>query len=301
MKRSSFWPVKQNWLTRSLALMLAVLIIVVLFLVVDREVGNPLGCWYTEKKIEAHYRAYHPGVPYVISPAKFTYADDRMRYVCHIYLQGSRDTGFLAYFQDGAVLSTEAAETLSGNNTYNRFRLRLNEEALTPELRAQSRQGPYGINSLWADFYPGERQMVFDAEHPVFEVDAEYDRDHLPLPTVLCAEFRPDMDGGTQDEDIAARLRWLQNLAEENGQKFDYYSVHWYNGINDVTAQDIPSRIITPPGKDAEEDPLLRYLEELPAAEKISYYPPNTLQQQKGRLLYSQQSIFLPCADHNDG
>ena len=132
MKRSRFWPIQQNWFTRLLALGLAVLIIVVLFLVVDRQVGNPLGCWYTEKKIEAHYRAYHPGVPYVVAPAKFTYADGQMRYVCHIYLKGSQDTGFLAYFQDGAGLSTEAAETLSGNNTYNRFRLRLNEEALTP-------------------------------------------------------------------------------------------------------------------------------------------------------------------------
>ena len=299
MNWSSLWPIRKNWLTRLLAFVLAMLIIAVLFVVVDRQVGNPLGCWYTEKKIQAHYNAYHPGRRYVVGPAKFIYADGEMRYVCHVYRRDSSDTGFLAYFTKGAVLSTEAAETLSGNNTYNRFKLRLNEEALTPQLRDQARKSAYGVDNLWADFYPGERQMVFSLEDPVFKVDTEYDRDHLPLPTVLMAAcMGAGQDPAEREAGLAVRLRWLKELAEGNGQTFDYYSVQWYDGTTFWTAIDVPADIITPQTADAEEDGLLLYLKELPSSHKVNYYPTNSLGQQKSRLLYSQQSVFLPCVEH---
>lgn len=301
MKASSFWPVKKNWATRLAALLLAVLVVVLLFWMVDRQVGNPIGCWYTEKKIAAHYNTYHPGERYVVAPAQFTFVDGKMRYVCHIYKQGSADTGFLAYFQAGAVLSTEAAETLSGNNTYNRFRLRLNEDARTQELQAQARKGTYPVDSLYADFFPGKREMVFDTEDPVFRVDAEYDREHLPLPTVLCAEFSPTQDGGPGDEKIAARLRYLKELAEDSGQRFDYYSLQWFDGSAYWTVLDVPSALIQPPSADGGEDALLQYLAKLPAPEKVGYFPQNSLSQQKSRLLYALESAFVPCTDHEVG
>ena len=99
-------------------------------------------------------------------------------------------------------------------------------------------------------------------------------------------------------KDVYKRQRWLKELAEGNGQTFDYYSVQWYDGVTFWTAIDVPADTITPQAADAEEDELLLYLKELPSSHKVNYYPSNSLGQQKSRLLYSQQSVFLPCVEH---
>lgn len=57
--------------TRALALLLALILLGGLVWWTWRKTGNPLIAWYTEQKITAHYRAYHPGEGYVVGPARY--------------------------------------------------------------------------------------------------------------------------------------------------------------------------------------------------------------------------------------
>lgn len=109
------------------------------------KTGNPLIAWYTEQKITAHYRAYHPGEGYVVGPARYQWvvrADKSagMDYVCTVRKEASEDVEFPAYFSDGAVFSQIDGAVRSGCNTYERFKNLLNSElesgATAARLRA---------------------------------------------------------------------------------------------------------------------------------------------------------------------
>ena len=119
--------------TRALALLLALILLGGLVWWTWRKTGNPLIAWYTEQKITAHYRAYHPGEGYVVGPARYQWvvrADKSagMDYVCTVRKEASEDVEFPAYFSDGAVFSQIDGAVRSGCNTYERFKNLLNSE-----------------------------------------------------------------------------------------------------------------------------------------------------------------------------
>ena len=89
--------------TRALALLLALILLGGLVWWTWRKTGNPLIAWYTEQKITAHYRAYHPGEGYVVGPARYQWvvrADKSagMDYVCTVRKEASEDVEFPSYF-----------------------------------------------------------------------------------------------------------------------------------------------------------------------------------------------------------
>ena len=324
--------IPQNKWTRLGALALALAIVTGLFWSVDRYVGNPVGAWYTEKKLQAHYDAYHPDEGYVVGPAEYQQisSEDRPVYVCRVYRKGSVDTGFSAYFKDGAAITTERAETLSGSNTYNRFHWRLREEVLTKELqKALIQEGLVSSDyDITVDFFSDGNERVFDLSAPVFQVDMEYDPAHLPLPTVLgvsCA--REQLDEATVYPLAAGILRDLKRLTEEYGRPVDCYTVLLSGGNSrflyalDVPAEEIPEpegEIVREEGDKTQDgpatDPLEEYLRrhaafcdwnENDAQTGMPVgYPAELMDQlvavQKSRLLYpgGGRTNFQPCVDH---
>lgn len=271
---------KKTWWTRLLAVVLALAIIVYLLVVVDRQVGNPLSAWYNEKKILAHYNEYHAGEGYVVGPAVYQWVYSPNLglsgnyYVCRVYKAGSVDTGFCAVFQNGAVLTTYAAETQSGNNTYNRFRNQLQEQLDRQALAEMMERLGYDYIDAFAQFYANGNNEVFSLENPVFRVDAHYDPDNLPLPTVLCAFFGSGISDGEQIEQmLAERLCALKRGALAQGAPFDYYSaeIHGTGGqlacAYDVPAEEIPGSV-----EGAAGEAFVDYLENLPQTQRESQY-----------------------------
>lgn len=234
-------------LTRTLACLLALAVVAALAWWVDSQVGNPVSAWYTEQKITAHYRTYHPGENYIVGPAKYQFVIAgngvaEYRYVCSIYKRGSVDTGFTAYFENGAVLETQAVTTATGVNTYNRFRNRLNEQlAEVGILKALELQQ---VDMLFADFYGGASNAdVFSAQAPVFVCDAAYDFAHLPLPTVACLTTQVE-PGEVSDETLARILFELRKTSLACGMPFDYYTVQLYSATGEksfLMAMDAPA------------------------------------------------------------
>lgn len=179
--------------TRALALLLALILLGGLVWWTWRKTGNPLIAWYTEQKITAHYRAYHPGEGYVVGPARYQWvvrADKSagMDYVCTVRKEASEDVEFPAYFSDGAVFSQIDGAVRSGCNTYERFKNLLNSElesgATAARLRALT-----GEAEVHAGFYTTQESPLFDPDAPVFRTDEEYDRAGLPLPIELSVSF----------------------------------------------------------------------------------------------------------------
>ena len=189
--------------TRALALLLALILLGGLVWWTWRKTGNPLIAWYTEQKITAHYRAYHPGEGYVVGPARYQWvvrADKSagMDYVCTVRKEASEDVEFPAYFSDGAVFSQIDGAVRSGCNTYERFKNFLNSELESP---------------------------LFDPDAPVFRTDEEYDRAGLPLPIELSVSFSAVGAPAPADAELADYLLKTKAVCEETGQPFAYYSV----------------------------------------------------------------------------
>lgn len=244
--------IPRTWWTRALAFVLALLLLAGLGWWVNLRVGNPVSAWYTEKKIAAHYNAYHSGEGYLVGPAKYQWvqrADGTvgMDYVCSVYKKGSVDTGFTAYFDDGAVFSSENVTTYSGSNTYNRFRNRLNEELAASGVAGHLRKDRVLLD-IFAGFHTEREGALFDPDAPVFKLDAEFDRESLPLATVVCTDFSVDETTEiSRDEILAEYLMELKAACEKEGQPFDYYSVQLTAGTALLRlALDVPSEQVTP-------------------------------------------------------
>lgn len=296
-------------LTRALAAGLALVIIAALTLAVDKQVGNPLAAWYNEQKIIAHYNAYHPGEGYVVGPAQYQWVYsppmglDGRYYVCRVYKTGSVDTGFCAIFRQDAVLTTQAVETDSGSNTYNRFRNELQKSLDREALGAALRPLALGFTDASLQFYADGNTRVFSGEDPVFRPDMPYDPDDLPLPTVLFGSFCPEGEDFYRVDTrmLAARLCALKNAAEQQGLHPDYYSAEVYGAEGtgqcayDVPAGDIPA------GAEGEEgEVFVAYLESLPESRRssaglyLSGSPNISVAAQKSELL-SNGPGYQPC------
>lgn len=215
--------------TRALALLLALILLGGLVWWTWRKTGNPLIAWYTEQKITAHYRAYHPGEGYVVGPARYQWvvrADKSagMDYVCTVRKEASEDVEFPAYFSDGAVFSQIDGAVRSGCNTYERFKNLLNSElesgATAARLRALT-----GEAEVHAGFYTTQEGPLFDPDAPVFRTDEEYDRAGLPLPIELSVSFSAVGAPAPADAELADYLLKTKAVCEETGQPFAYYSV----------------------------------------------------------------------------
>lgn len=215
--------------TRALALLLALILLGGLVWWTWRKTGNPLIAWYTEQKITAHYRAYHPGEGYVVGPARYQWvvrADKSagMDYVCTVRKEASEDVEFPAYFSDGAVFSQIDGAVRSGCNTYERFKNLLNSElesgATAARLRALT-----GEAEVHAGFYTTQEGPLFDPDAPVFRTDEEYDRAGLPLPIELSVSFSAVGASAPADAELADYLLKTKAVCEETGQPFAYYSV----------------------------------------------------------------------------
>lgn len=298
----------KTWLTRTLAGALALVIIVWLMVVVDNQVGNPLAAWYNEQKIIAHYNAYHSGEGYVVGPAKYQWVYspsmglDGRYYVCRVYKTGSVDTGFCAIFYKDAVLTTKAVETDSGSNTYNRFRnelqQHLDKEALYDELAPLH----IGFSSASLLFYADGNRQVFSLENPVFQVDAPFDIDQLPLPPVVTGFFWPEGQAYYEVDlpMLADRLCALKNAAEKQGD-FPYYSIEVYgNEGTALFAYDIPAEKIPVSVQGEEGAAFLAYLENLPPEQQSGLYTTEgdnpSVDTQKTELLFNGPG-YQPC-DH---
>lgn len=291
--------IKRNKWTRLLAFVLALAIIGGLLWYVDRRQGNPLGAWYAEKKIEAHYRAYHPDETYVVGPATYQYIlnaglEEKMCYVCNVYKKGSSDTGFQAYFKDGAVLCTRAWSVDSGRNTYNRLYWRMNDQLQDTGLEKALEQ--QGADSSMADFYPGER-MLFNPEAPAFAVDMEYDFRRLPVPTVLSVTYTADDARQVSDGTLAEKLLEIKAAAVEHGMPFDYYTVtlsfygKGFSSYANRQALDVPAGEITREG-------VRDYVEALSEEKKTQFsqaWYESSAQGQKSGPYTMGVSKFLPC------
>ena len=151
--------------TRALALLLALILLGGLVWWTWRKTGNPLIAWYTEQKITAHYRAYHPGEGYVVGPARYQWvvrADKSagMDYVCTVRKEASEDVEFPAYFSDGAVFSQIDGAVRSGCNTYERFKNLLNSELESGGTAARLR-ALTGEAEVHAGFYTTQEGVPF--------------------------------------------------------------------------------------------------------------------------------------------
>ncbi len=296
---------KQTPLTRAVAGAAGFCIILGLVLLVDYRVGNPLSAKWAVHQINAHFAQEHPDETYVVGPAQYTYQGDRKRYVCRVYSPDSVDTGFSAYLSGGRVYTSKAAETDSGVNTYNRFRWALGRELDVPQLcKALKGYAPDMVNLT---FYPKNNGAVFSPDDPLFVPDAEFDRDRLPLPTVLSMSFAP----GSQEQPVSLTLEQaakhliaLKNAAGQQGLEYDYYSVSIYTPSCHWELLDVPAARI--PASADEEDgaalaALTEYLEQngqssdglyrsAPAGSALPLY------EQKMDLFYeSQYAAFQPC------
>ncbi|MEG2698514.1 MAG: hypothetical protein RR951_06270 [Ruthenibacterium sp.] len=254
-------------LLRVLAVILALGAVALLVWRVDKQVGNPISAWYAEKKITAHYTAYHPGEGYVVAPAKYQGVSEnnnqawKYRYVCSVYKTGSVDTGFTAYFKDGAVLQTQQTTTASGINTYNRFKNRLNDELAQAGVYKAMELG--GYDSVFADFYePDAARKLFDPAKPVFAADAPYDRAALPLQTVVCVTQTLKGGAAPTDELLADTLYRLKTVCDENKLSFDVYTVQLFSANLVRNAMDVPASAL------ATQKDTLAYLAGLSEMEK---------------------------------
>lgn len=215
--------------TRALALLLALILLGGLVWWTWRKTGNPLIAWYTEQKITAHYRAYHPGEGYVVGPARYQWvvrADKSagMDYVCTVRKEASEDVEFPAYFSDGAVFSQIDGAVRSGCNTYERFKNLLNSELESGGTAARLR-ALTGEAEVHAGFYTTQEGPLFDPDAPVFRTDEEYDRAGLPLPIELSVSFSAVGAPAPADAELADYLLKTKAVCEETGQPFAYYSV----------------------------------------------------------------------------
>lgn len=322
------WPVlpkiRQTPLTRIAAALIALVLIAVLILVVDRQVGNPVSARWTVHAINDALQTKYPDEGYVVGKARYTYADGKLRYVCPVYQTGEEDVGFSAYLSGGQVYTNRAITVDSGLNTSNRLRNELADQLDTNQLcRDLKGYSPYEVTLT---FYPNGNDRVFDSENPLFEVGMEFSADSLPLPTVLYTDFHtadrepPELTL----EDAAAYLVALKQAATRQDFACDYYSATvcgrnttWL--LLDVPADAIPDQlpdenaageaqtIEEEPGSEAPEqgsfDALVALLEERIAQNDQSSaiamdaspaYNSPSLSEQRLRLLYDAETTFQP-------
>lgn len=247
--------VPRTRLTRTLAALLAFALIGALAYFVDAIAGNPVSLRLAQHAVVRHFEEEHAGEGYVVGPMRYI-GQRPMRYVCRVYREGSEDTGFSAYVENGTVCTTEAAETLSGSNTYNRFRNELSAAYFTEDTTAALREAGMGQYGSLVDFLAfGEN--VFDPADPVFVQDSAFRLNALPLPAAVCVEFSSE---DLSDEALAACLTLLYEQAQKNDVPFDYYSATVYDPVtcDRNSAYDVPANIVADAGE------LARYLAEEP-------------------------------------
>ena len=246
------WPalpkIRQTPLTRIAAALIALVLIAVLILVVDRQVGNPVSARWTVHAINDALQAKYPNEGYVVGKARYSYADGKLRYVCPVYQTGKEDVGFSAYLSGGQVYANRATMVESGLNTSNRLRNELAAQLDTNQLcRDLKGYSPYETTLT---FYPNGNEQVFDPQNPLFETGMEFSADNLPLPTVLYTDFHaadrepPELTL----EEAATYLVALKQAAANQGLAYDYYSAT-VCGLNttwlllDVPADAIPDQL----------------------------------------------------------
>lgn len=250
--RIKFKPIQQTVVTRSIAAILGILLVIGVLHSVFQYTGNPIVALYTQHKIASYFEKQYPDKGYVVGPVEYTvfYTDNKPHYFCRVYNPNEIDTGFSAYYEDGQLMTTKQKETDSGNNTYNRFKTLLGQNIDTKQLY-RSLTG-YGMSYFFADFYPGSNNEVFNASNPVFVPNSEYDPNNLPLPTVFYAFFGESGRPTNTIEDAAAYLVALKNAVEGQGLHFDYYSADIINQTQ-WSLLDVPTDKIPTTAQDTEE------------------------------------------------
>lgn len=248
IKWSALPKIRQTPFTRIAAALIALVLIAGLVLVVERQVGNPLFTRWTVHTINDALQSKYPGEGYVVSNARYTYADGKLRYVCQVYQTGKEDVGFSAYVSDDQVYTNRTLTVDSGLNTSNRLRNALADQLDTNQLcRDLKGRSPYETTLT---FYPMDNDRVFDPQSPLFRVGMEFSADDLPLPTVLYTGFH-SADGEPPEvtlEEAASYLVALKQAAANQGLAFDYYSAT-VSGRNttwlllDVPAESIPDQL----------------------------------------------------------
>lgn len=256
---------RQTVLTRILAGAAAIIVMLgLVFYACTAGVGNLISAYYSTHKIIDYLETAYPNEGYVVGPAHYMYSDGKYRYVCGVFNQNQIDTDFSAYYSHGTVYTTKSSETDSGINTYNRFRNELANELDTVQL-CRSLKGchPY---SAFVSFYPGQNENVFSSDNPVFKPNAEFDKNNLPLPTVLSMVFWFDPDMGCIEvtPQMAAEypIRLKAGTAEQN-LTYDYYSIEIMTSCDSKSILDVPYDKIPESKDDAEgTEALISYLEE---------------------------------------
>ena len=186
--------------------------------------GNPFAAWYTQKKLEAHFAAYHPGESWGVGKAwRGPDGAGAQRYICEVRRAGSEDDWFLAYFADGAALTTRRASVESGYHTYERLVENMCAQADMAGVAAAMEAAPQLAPewSLNAD-YAAAGRALFDPAAPVFAVD---DMDGPALPRILWLDEYRQPRAAMDDAAAARQLCALKEAAEGCGVPFDYYGV----------------------------------------------------------------------------
>ena len=280
--------IPRNRFTRTAAALLALAMIGAIAFMIDRQTGNPVSLRLAQHAVVQHFETQHEGEGYIVGPMRYLGRSEEghsTRYFCRVYKEGSEDTGFSAFVENGTVYTTEACETLSGSNTYNRFVNELSAAFFTPETESALREAGMGDYGRLANFLSfGED--VFDEENPVFRPDSEFDRNNLPLPAVVCVEFESE---DISDAALAERLTLLYDLAQKTGVPFDYYSAVVQNGTSCErnSAYDVPADVV----RDA--DALAQYLANEPRV-SMEQAEANAAWNGKLQTLYSENA-WQPC------
>lgn len=253
------FKVPRTRLTRAVAALLAFALVGTLAYFVDSITGNPVSLRLAQHAVVQHFEEQHAGEGYVVGPMRYVgraFSGHSARYVCRVYKTGSEDTGFAAFVENGVVWTTESAETLSGNNTYNRFVNELFAAFFTDDTAAVLREAGMGNYGKRVDFI-ADSTDVFNPDDPVFVPNSAFRLNALPLPAVVCVEFASD---DISDEALAARLTLLYEQAQRTGVPFDFYSVSVYDPVtyNNNAAYDVPAAVV------ADAEALTQYLAEEP-------------------------------------
>lgn len=253
------FKVPRTRLTRTIAALLAFALIGALGWTVDSITGNPVSLRLAQHAVVQHFEQEHAGEGYVVGPMRYigqVFAGHSARYVCRVYKTGSEDTGFSAFVENGHVWTTEAVETLSGSNTYNRFRNELSAAYFTEDTAAALREAGMGQYGSLVD-YLAFGEDVFDPADPVFVPDSTFRLNAPSLPAAVCVEFASD---DLSDEALAARLTLLFEQAQNSGVPLDYYSATIFDPdtYDRNSAYDVPADVV------ADAEALARYLAEEP-------------------------------------
>lgn len=282
------FKIPRTRLTRTLAALAAFALIGALGWAVDSITGNPVSLRLAQHAVVRHFEEEHAGEGYVVGPMRYVgrvFDGHSARYVCRVYKTGSEDTGFAAFVENGMVYTTEAAETLSGNNTYNRFLNELSAVYFTDDTTAALREAGMGQYGSLVDFL-AFGDDVFDPADPVFVPDSAFRLSALPLPAAVCVEFASD---DLSDAALADRLTLLYEQAQKNGVPLEYYSAAVCDPVTYErnSAYDVPAAVV------ADAEALARYLAEEPRV-TMEEAEANAAFRAKN-LNLSDDGAWLPC------